>query len=110
MRRGLVASAHDASEGGLAVALAEMVLAGHLGLEVDLGEDEPVPALFSESLGRILLEVRAEHAEEVVAALEGEARVIGRVVPALHLHVTTTAGKSAWTGRELAEAWRGDAA
>ena len=33
---GLVASCHDCSEGGLAVALAEMAFAGGLGIEADL--------------------------------------------------------------------------
>ena len=36
-RRGLVRACHDCSEGGLAVAVAEMALAGGLGLELRLG-------------------------------------------------------------------------
>ena len=36
MRRGLLASAHDIAEGGLAVALAECCLAGGIGAEVEL--------------------------------------------------------------------------
>ena len=56
------------SEGGLAVALAEMAMAGGLGVEAAL---EPVPRdedansdfvlLFSESPTRFILEVRPEH-------------------------------------------------
>jgi len=64
--RGLVRSCHDLSEGGLAVALAEMALAGGLGVRASLGavpyRDEGGPAdaalLFSESPTRFLLEVR----------------------------------------------------
>src|SRR5205823_5413633 len=37
IRKGLVCSCHDISEGGLAVALAEMAIAGSLGVRVDLG-------------------------------------------------------------------------
>jgi phosphoribosylformylglycinamidine synthase II len=39
VRAGVLHSAHDVAEGGLAVALAECCLAGELGAEVDLGED-----------------------------------------------------------------------
>jgi phosphoribosylformylglycinamidine synthase len=66
MRAGLVRACHDLSEGGLAVAAAEMALAGGLGLEIDLARiptdlpaDQAHPALllFSESNGRWLVEV-----------------------------------------------------
>ncbi|MGP0101922.1 MAG: phosphoribosylformylglycinamidine synthase subunit PurL [Solirubrobacteraceae bacterium] len=39
VRAGLLSSAHDVAEGGLAVALAECCLAGGFGAEVELGED-----------------------------------------------------------------------
>jgi phosphoribosylformylglycinamidine synthase len=59
----LVASCHDLSEGGLAVALSEMAFAGELGLDVDLTKyrsmnfvDSTV-LLFSESNSRLLVEV-----------------------------------------------------
>jgi phosphoribosylformylglycinamidine synthase len=65
---GLVRSCHDLSEGGLAVALAEMAFAGGLGATVSLRdvpcEDDaardPV-LLFSESPSRFLLEVPPQH-------------------------------------------------
>jgi phosphoribosylformylglycinamidine synthase len=65
---GLVASCHDCSEGGLAVALAEMAFAGGLGIEADL---RGLPAskdctrldaqLFSESNSRYVVEVDPRH-------------------------------------------------
>ncbi len=69
MRAGLILSAHDASEGGLAVALAEMALAGRLGANLDLTSvhADPWQALFSESNGRIVIEVApsaAAHLEQ----------------------------------------------
>ena len=62
--RGLVAAAHDLSEGGLAVAVAEMLFAGGLGASIDLAgvpcvedaDDDPT-LLFSESASRYLLEI-----------------------------------------------------
>jgi len=62
---GLVASAHDLSEGGLAVALAESCISGGLGANVDWA----VPglrndvALFSESQSRLLLSCRPDQAD-----------------------------------------------
>ena len=70
MDGGLVRACHDCSEGGLAVALAEMAFTGDLGLDVDLGKlpvSEPMRddyALFSESNGRLLVEVPASKTEE----------------------------------------------
>ncbi len=66
--QGLVRSCHDCSEGGLAVALAEMAFAGELGIEADLRglpiSDDCVRTdaqLFSESNGRYLVEVAPEN-------------------------------------------------
>ncbi|MCA9116531.1 MAG: phosphoribosylformylglycinamidine synthase subunit PurL [Planctomycetaceae bacterium] len=76
MRQQLVRSCHDLSEGGLAVAAAEMAFAGGLGLELDLSalaaetELADVVLLFSESNSRFLVEVEPQHCEAFEAALE----------------------------------------
>ncbi|MBN1506154.1 MAG: phosphoribosylformylglycinamidine synthase subunit PurL, partial [Sedimentisphaerales bacterium] len=64
---GLVVSCHDCSEGGLAVALAEMAFAGGLGIEADLrglpkSKDcsRTDAQLFSESNSRYVVEVTPE--------------------------------------------------
>jgi len=64
---GLVVSCHDCSEGGLAVALAEMAFAGGLGIEADLrglprSKDccRADAQLFSESNSRYVVEVKPE--------------------------------------------------
>ena len=78
---GLLDAAHDLSEGGLAVALAESCLSGGLGCQVSLPGD-PFTELFSESAARAVLAVRPG-AEQAVAALAAEhgvpAQVIGTV-------------------------------
>jgi phosphoribosylformylglycinamidine synthase len=77
IRMGLVQSCHDLSEGGLAVAAAEMSLAGLLGMTIDLeqtpheiitleedtysSDDFNTILLFSESASRFLVEVSPEH-------------------------------------------------
>ena len=55
---GLLSAAHDLSDGGLAVALAESCLRGGVGCTVRLPGD-PFTALFSESAGRAVVAVRA---------------------------------------------------
>jgi phosphoribosylformylglycinamidine synthase subunit PurL len=59
VRRGVLASAHDIAEGGVAAALAECCLAGKLGADVALGElfatTDPHEALFGESSGGFIL-------------------------------------------------------
>jgi phosphoribosylformylglycinamidine synthase II len=54
---GLLSAAHDLSDGGLAVALAESCLRGRVGCLVRLPGD-PFTALFSESAGRAIVAVR----------------------------------------------------
>ncbi|MBP9891089.1 MAG: phosphoribosylformylglycinamidine synthase subunit PurL [Planctomycetes bacterium] len=78
-RKGQIKSAHDCSEGGIAVALAEMALAGRLGVKAKLDAKlappsaEPTDAtlLFSESNGRIIIEVAAKDAAAVWQAFNG---------------------------------------
>ncbi len=76
--RGLVRSCHDLSEGGLAVALAEMAIAGGLGIAVSLSDVPHAPdagrnfaLLFSESPSRFIIEVRPEHHAELADVLDG---------------------------------------
>ena len=56
---GLLSAAHDLSDGGLAVALAESCLRGGTGCTVRLPED-PFTALFSESAARAVVAVRPD--------------------------------------------------
>jgi phosphoribosylformylglycinamidine synthase len=69
---GLVRACHDLSEGGLAVAVAEMAFAGGLGAQLDLRLlgaqsqiEEDAVLLFSESNTRFLIEVPAGQAAAV---------------------------------------------
>ena len=78
MSQGLVRSAHDCSDGGLAVALAECCFGSGTGacvdispLESDCSHLDEWGALFGESMGRILVSVAPEHSNSFVAAMEG---------------------------------------
>src|SRR5688572_21833557 len=80
---GHVRSAHDCSDGGLAVALAECSIANRermIGAEIDLGAWAALPfraVLFGEAQGRIVVSTR--HPAEVIAA------AVARGVPATRI-------------------------
>ena len=80
IRAGLVESCHDVSEGGLAVALAEMCIAGRLGAAIDvLGHDDPTTALFAESCGRLVVEVRPRSVPAFMRIMDDHAVRLGTV-------------------------------
>ncbi|MEI8012027.1 MAG: phosphoribosylformylglycinamidine synthase subunit PurL [Candidatus Omnitrophota bacterium] len=95
IRRGLVLAAHDCSEGGLAVALAEMAFAGGFGANAilksvpcgnTLRRDDSI--LFSESNSRLLVEVDPSRQKAFEGAMAGiPAGLIGRVQDAPDLFI-----------------------
>ena len=80
MLMGVVRAAHDLSEGGLAVAAAEMSIGGRLGLALELADEDPVTALFSESNGRLLVEVRPADEAAFEACFAGRPGLVPRRV------------------------------
>lgn len=87
MAAGHVSAAHDVSEGGLGVALAEMLFKGQTGMNLDLKE-LPAKQLFSETAGRYIITVPATAKAAFEAALK-EARLVGEVTNThwLELHL-----------------------
>lgn len=77
IRAGLVASAHDLSEGGLAIALAESAMAGGFGVSVEF--DGTDAQLFSETQGRFVLSVSPEKTAEFEELATDRAVKIGVV-------------------------------
>ena len=83
---GLVASAHDLSEGGLAVAAAETVFKTELGLNADfraLGKKQ----FFSETPGRMLVSVAPENVAAFEEIMQDDAMPAGEVVATQWLEV-----------------------
>ena len=68
MQKGLVRACHDLSEGGLAVATAEMCIGGRLGMDLTVPTKEILWFMFGETNGCLLVEVTSENA----AAFESE--------------------------------------
>jgi phosphoribosylformylglycinamidine synthase II len=78
---GLLSAAHDLSDGGLAVALAESCLRGETGCTVRLPGD-PFTSLFSESAGRAIVAVRPG-ADAAFDQLRADHEVAGAVIGAV---------------------------
>lgn len=119
MRQGLVQACHDCSEGGLAVAAAEMALAGGLGLELRLADvprtaeaDSDAAVAFCESLGRLLVAVRPSASDAFEALMAGHpvAR-IGRVRSDDRIVITGLDGQPVIdvTLEAVRKAWRSEA-
>ncbi|TSI10577.1 phosphoribosylformylglycinamidine synthase subunit PurL [Lysinibacillus sp. BW-2-10] len=107
IREGLVQSAHDVSEGGVAVALAEKTFSTDgLGLYVTL-EGSAVTALFSESQSRFVMTVKEENA----AAFENivpDAKKIGIVTDDAKITINGDTGiLLEGTVEEFRSAWKG---
>jgi len=114
---GLVHSAHDCSEGGIAVTLAESILAadGPLGANIELpgsAERSDVP-LFNESQSRIVISVAAGTTDATLAKLAAAdipARRIGTVTSAPTLTIRLDDTALEWPAADLSAAWSGSIA
>lgn len=104
MENGLVSSAHDLSEGGLGVALAETVFKTDLGLKVDFA-DQPATRLFSETPGRFIVTVAPEKATEFEQALGKDAHLIGEVTNSHWLMVKLANGELNESVAKLQKTW-----
>lgn len=83
IQQGLLASAHDLSEGGLAVALAEIVMETPFGLELNLNSSLPTSViLFGEAQSRVVVSLNEEKLaalKQLAATYDVELAVIGQV-------------------------------
>jgi len=108
IQNGLVQSAHDVSEGGLGVALAESTFGtGGLGahIQIDLNSEA---SLFSETQSRFVVTVKPEHREAFAAAVK-DAKEVGTVTNDGVFTVKNQEGQQ-WIHaavNELERAWKG---
>ena len=87
IRRGLVSCAHDCSKGGIAIALAEMAIAGSIGFKVQL---DSIPnsckqideLLFSETQSRYIIATKdPENVHKVLSAKGVRFAEFGKTIP-----------------------------
>jgi phosphoribosylformylglycinamidine synthase len=93
--KGQAVSAHDISDGGLAVALAEMCIAGNLGAVIEWSGD--ANGMFDEPTTTYVLEIPAEHASSCGFPVIGQVDPSPRLVsPGMGLDVSVEALAAAW--------------
>jgi len=108
IRRGWVKSAHDCSEGGLAVALAESCMSNGdamVGAEIDLSQfTERLDAvLFGETQSRVVLSCAPQHADEILRSGLSVTRL--GTTGGTNLKINTPRGPLVWPVAELRSAW-----
>jgi phosphoribosylformylglycinamidine synthase len=111
IRRGLVKSAHDCSEGGLAVALAESCFNPEklFGAEIDVnaGDTAAATVLFNESQSRIIISAAPENLDNVISVLcEHDVlfQQLGKV-RGDELRIQVNNERFAWTIGDLYDDW-----
>ena len=111
MTAGLVRACHDLSEGGLAVAAAEMCIGGRLGMALTIGGEDPIEALFGEANGRLLVEVRPDNCPAFESHFdESLIRKIGVVTDEPRLNISSrTPALIALPVDDLVTAWNPEA-
>jgi phosphoribosylformylglycinamidine synthase len=112
IHKGFVKTAHDCSEGGIAVALAEMCIGGRIGAEVDIdgtGTGDVWGRLWGESLGRIIVAVPEANESDFLALMKGHpTTILGTVTDAPDLIITDGEDHLLKSDVErMAEAWKG---
>ncbi|MEM8541754.1 MAG: phosphoribosylformylglycinamidine synthase subunit PurL [Pseudomonadota bacterium] len=110
IRNNQVTSCHDLSDGGLAIALAEMCITSGKGMNVVVGEEEPMHALlFGEDQARYLITVPVDMARflQINAADAGVPfNVLGSVGgEMLHIEGSTTANIAVSALKSAHEGW-----
>ncbi len=103
MEQGLVHSSHDASEGGLAVAMSETVFGTELGLNLKL--DLTKAQLFSETPGRFIVTVAPENAAAFEEILGDDAVRIGVVTAKHEITAELADGKLDVSASEAQKIW-----
>ena len=104
MAEGLVQSAHDLSEGGLGVSLAESVFDTDLGVNVKLDFDKNL--LFSETPGRLIVSVAPENAAKFEQEMGDAVSEIGQVTDDKQLNISLTNDQVNEDVAELQKIWK----
>ncbi|HVM62725.1 MAG TPA: phosphoribosylformylglycinamidine synthase subunit PurL [Verrucomicrobiae bacterium] len=107
IRKGLVKSAHDCSEGGLAVALAECCMTNGdamVGAMIDLGKvgGRLDAALFGETQSRVIVSCAQEDVEQIARGIP--VTVLGETGGG-ELAIKTPRGEMSWDAAGLRDVW-----
>ncbi|WP_313630950.1 phosphoribosylformylglycinamidine synthase subunit PurL [Enterococcus devriesei] len=103
IKAGLVASAHDCAEGGLAVAIAESAFTNQFGVKATV--TMPVENLFAETQSRFVLTVKPENQADFEALAGNQAVMIGAVTDSDEIHLTAEGGSITVATKQAQELW-----
>jgi phosphoribosylformylglycinamidine synthase II len=99
IRSGAATAVHDVSDGGLAVALAEMAIASDIGATIPgLTGADPIPVFFGEDQGRYVVTLNLDPQGEEILAIWDEAKTLGIHAP----WIGTTGGAELKLGKARA--------
>ncbi|MFT9267737.1 phosphoribosylformylglycinamidine synthase subunit PurL [Oenococcus sp.] len=101
---GLLASAHDLSEGGLAVALSESVFNTDFSFQVAFQGTHA--ALFSETNGRFIVSVTADKQQAFEQLAGKQAELIGKVTDGTTLEIKDAEGSFSISKQQAADRWQ----
>ena len=105
-KRGLLSSAHDLSDGGLAQALVESCLQGGLGVSVSLPEGEPSVMLFSESPARAIVSLSGADYRECKELCQEHGVPVARIGEVIDHGEFEVNGLFSLPCEEIERAWR----
>lgn len=104
MANGLVKSAHDLSEGGLGVSLAETLFDTDFGAKIELDFDKNL--LFSETPGRLIVSVDPANAEKFEQEMGDSVSEIGQVTADQQLNISLANDQVNEDVAELQKIWK----
>ena len=104
MANGLVKSAHDLSEGGLGVSLAETLFDTNFGAKIELDFDKNL--LFSETPGRLIVSVDPANAEKFEQEMGDSVSEIGQVTADQQLNISLANDQINEDVAELQKIWK----
>lgn len=100
----LVTAAHDLSEGGLGVALAEIVIGSSFGVDIQLKMKSDL--LFSETPGRMVVTVKPSNQMAFEKVLGSDATLIGKTITKHELKVKTSDSEFQLDGLAMQKQWK----
>ncbi|MGH1647237.1 phosphoribosylformylglycinamidine synthase subunit PurL [Enterococcus gilvus] len=103
IKAGLIESAHDCAEGGLAVAIAESAFTNHLGVEIAV--DMPIETLFAETQSRFVLSVNPEKQVDFETLAGKKALKVGKVTNSGNLCMSAVGGEITVATEEAEKLW-----
>ncbi|MBT4741002.1 MAG: phosphoribosylformylglycinamidine synthase II, partial [Rhodospirillaceae bacterium] len=104
---GGVTACHDVSDGGIAIAIAEMALSGDIGVTIDTGTAPTAPWLFGEDQGRYIVTCTTETASDILGAMRNAGLTARQIGTTGGDQVAVAGGASVplKTLRDLHEGW-----